>query len=788
MNRKPLGTQVRNSLSKNCLLCSRWVACRDPSKDMNYACSKFTSEHELDLRQLLEEDYETAHAKTSSGLLVPVNNNSLIGSQSYNTKMQVYSQERDEETNKLLNADPKFALENIISEVLNSGVPVAPDLRIDDRDINKPRNIVEWITKPEFIGGEEKPFGKQIQIMAHYFAEWCPDCSDEDYFECVPVEDRLDDIKEHVVFLNNGVCPRCKANKVDLVEDEVLIDPFELVGIVGQRGTKTISSTMMESYSLARWLMTPNIPSTYHILPSTILTSTYTATTFGQAKANFWDPFNSLLLGSEWFKNYHKFLDEVGRKYGEELYKHSETLIAYRHKNIFSSPASPSKRSLRGRTRIGAVIDEAGWFRSGKTKGGDDFERMDGNEVYTALKRSMTTMRAAYIKRFRAGSFNIPKPLITLVSSPSARNDLIMTRFRESQGSRETYSFKYPTWEFNPLVTREILNEEFRTKPIESARDYGCEPPMATNAWIADEELVEGSFCNGRNAVGTMTRRYRTKSRKLVTSANFKRLRKLDYDSGAVMGIDVGHNNNSFAIAIAYPTTIPDVEDEDNEEVFVGVDFPIVIEVIPKKDYPISQTGLYNELIKPLCELFNVAVVVSDSWQNKKIVQDLDEAIGVEHYEIKLTLSDFDDYKQCLYDKLIEHPKLDMPMEQIINMPLDNYPDCFAKYPVAHLAFQMLTVQHTGNAVVKGQDGTTDDILRACVVAHTALQDEEILEICLEFTDDSLEPTQALSAMAIGTAKGSAGGYVQQVGMLVSRNNTSPTGSSNGIGVKVARK
>lgn len=789
MNKKPLGTPVRSSFERNCLQCARWITCRNPDKNFDFACSKFNSEFNMSAKLRFEEEQDEARSftKTKNGILLPNTQlstklNTPALASNYNSNIQVVDDEEDD--------DPSHELSAIINKVLRSGVPVPPDLRIDDNDIKKPLNVLDWMTNPNFIGGEERPFGKQIQVATHYLAEWCNRCSDEDYFECVPVNDREDDIREKVVFLNNGICPRCKKNKVELIENYDLLDPYEFVGVVGQRGSKTITATMIKSYSVMRWLTTPNLPATYGILPSTILTGTVTATTFNQAKENFWAPFDSLIATSTWFKEYHAFLRTVGSQYGEELVKHSETLLAYKHKNLFFSPASPSQRSLRGRTRIWATIDEGGWFKSAITKAGETSERMNGPEVYTALDNSLTTIKSAYMNRRNAGYFNLPKPLMTLISSPSARNDLIMTRYRESNGSPEVYAVLYPTWEFNPTITRKSLDEKFRVKPVESMRDFACEPPMAMNAWISDESLVEGSFGDKRNCVITKARRIRTKSKKLATAAEYKLVRTPNYEYGAVMAIDAGWNNNSFAIAVGYPTTIPDAEDDDDEDVFVGIEIAALVEIIPKKTHPISFTRVYNDVIKPMCEEFNVACVVSDRWQNKKIVQDLEDALGIDYFELKATINDYDDYKQCLYDEMIVHPRLDMPFDQITNMTLDDYPDCFQKSPVAHLAFQMLTVQNSGTAVVKGEDGTTDDLLRTCILAHAALQDEEILEVCLEYTNDAPQVRPGVAAIATASNRGAGTSSLNNFGVLMTRSTGGGTTNSNitSIGVRAGRK
>lgn len=742
MDKPKLGSPVKADIKRNCLLCSRWTVCRDPNKDMDYACSKFTNQFEQSMHDLFEQEYEEEKKEQR---FLKKNKEKLSSKEvrsRFNSKINI--------TSEHVKNDSIF---DLIMETINSGSPLPPDLKINDKDIRKPPNVLEWMIEPEFIGGDQKPFAKQIQIAVHTMGEWCPKCSNEEYFECVPVDASVDDIKSEVIFLKNGKCPRCKSTKYDLVQDEYLIDPFEIIGILGQRSGKSILSTMMESYNTARWVLTPNLPATFRVLQSSVFTSSYTATTFGQAKGAFWDPLNAIFLDSEWFKTYHKFLNEEGNKLGEELYKHSETMLTYRHKNIVLAPASPSMRSLRGRTRITGVIDELGWFQTGKNKKGEDFERMNAKEVYIAIKRSLSTMRASYIKRFNQGYYQLPKPLLTLISSPKARNDQIMTRYREAEGSREVYRIKAPTWEANPEQTREVLSEEFRTDYVGAMRDYGCEPPMAANAWITDENLIEGAFTGPKNAITVTTRRFRTKSNKLATAGYYKTRRIPTYpnNGGAILGIDAGFSNNSFAFAVGYPTSIPDPEDEEEEDVIVGMNIALVGEIIPRKDYPISFTAVYKQLLQPLCSEFNVAVVISDTWQNKKLQQDLEDSLGISYFEYKLGLQEFIDYREGIYENIIQHPKLDMPFEDISSMTLEDYPNCFNKFPVAHLAFQMMTVQNTGTAVIKGEEGTTDDILRACVICHAGLQNEEVLDEVLSFST-ATQPIQALGTVALASS------------------------------------
>lgn len=710
MNKKPTGTAVRPELNRNCLLCRRYTRCGDPDKSPDYACSRFSSSLDVDFSQYYEQTREEE--------IKPLTRYQ----KGFNVDLVAGSNGRGERSDE--------SIADIIESVLQSGVPVPPDLRVDDRDIPRPANVLEWMTNDRFIGtGDETPFARQVEVGLNFLGEWCPRCTDEDYWECVPVDATVDDILEHVQPLEFGRCPRCKATKAQLVRKGLLNEYYEATVLVGQRAGKTITTTMLESYNLARWLTTPNIAATFGVKSSTILTSTYTAVTYDQVNKNFWQPLNAILTGDNWFRQYHAFLNDVGSRYGEELLKHGEAGIAWRHRNIQAYPASPSQRTLRGKTRIGWVIDEGGWFKVGSKKDGKEFEQMNGTEVWKSLDSSMTTMRSAHMDQLASGYYNMPKPLGSMISSPQARNDLIMTKYREAENSKQTYRVKYKTWEFNPNLKKRHLAERYRSDPIGAARDYECEPPLAMNAWIADADVVAGCFSHGGNAIRVLPKRVRTRSGKLNMSGDFRTVRQvLEYNGGTIMGIDAGSVFNSFAFTIAYPTSIPDPEDEEAEgSVLTGMRVVAVGEIIPREDARVSFTGVYRSLIQPLAEQFNVAAIISDRWQNVKIVQDLEDSLGVPYFEYKMTMADFDGLRDAVFEQEVEFPKLDMKQEDILDVLLESYPRCFEKTPVAHLYYQMLTVQSAGSAVVKG-DGVTDDVFRSMAICHAGLQDSEILE------------------------------------------------------------
>lgn len=570
----------------------------------------------------------------------------------------------------------------------------------------------------------------------------CPRCSDMDWLERMKVDATLSKLESKATFLNRGVCPSCKVDRGELVEEGEIANPLELVLICGQRSAKTSSVNLMDSYNIHRYLKLANPSKVYKQLAQQVFTVTYTSSTFGQVRANMWEPFLNIANGSAWFSNYHKFLNRRGHELGEELYNVADIYIRYRHRNLFLSPATPSGQTMRGRTRLSAAIDEISHMPLQRADG-KDAARGNAKDTYTALRNSLKTLQIAYKARFREGYFDIPKPLMYDASSPLTINDYGMTLLRMSKVSDEMLGFKYKTWEFNPHLPESEFANDFKTRPIESARDYACEPPIGQSTWLTDIDTISNAFTGKRNMFEVEQFTKRTKSGKKVTAAKLKKVMNYSPEWGCVLAIDIGAVNNSLAFSVS---TVPDDfdleafvdEESESEDAQVGL-VPMktlfVGEVIPRRDAEVSQNALYKSVFSELCEILPINLIISDRWQNKKMTQDLEEEFGIDYYEYKLRWEDFENLKSALYEKLVTLPRSKADFEKIYSTTLENYPQMFMNKPVDHLIYQFMTVQESrGHSVIKGD--ATDDMFRCIALSHAALQDKEMLRLLLDVEEE----------------------------------------------------
>lgn len=125
---------------------------------------------------------------------------------------------------------------------------------IDDSDMLRPKNVLEWLTGKKFLNlGNTRngarglgPYAKQIQIELSLHEEWCPYCTDPSLQEVpgvlnLPRDLSIDDTFDRVQCLEYGKCKKCGKTKLDLMNDGLFHAPTELALCIGQRSGKCIT-------------------------------------------------------------------------------------------------------------------------------------------------------------------------------------------------------------------------------------------------------------------------------------------------------------------------------------------------------------------------------------------------------------------------------------------------------------------------------------------------------------------------------------------------------------------
>lgn len=651
-------------------------------------------------------------------------------------------------------ADGEFALdmERIVADVLNSGARVAPDLRIDDRDLKEFPNFYEWCFSKD--GGNQAPFAKQLALATHLMAEWCPRCSHKAFrnIHKIPVNFPAKDFPDKVQFLYHGVCPKCGARKSELVKSGELNAYVELDVCAGQRSGKSAFFNLLVPYLTHKWVKVEKPVETLGLMSSSILIGTCTALTWAKAQELLYDPISNAIENSKWFQQYFQLLDDYEERTGIELYKFKDTFLSFNHKNLILNTSGPNKRTLRGATRWISVIDEIGWFPHGDDN--DERERASANEVYVSLDRSLKTVRKSTMKLLKEGYDSIPLAYGCGISSPSSYNDKIMELVRNFKGSKEVLVHQAPTWEMNPLFTKDDFAKEYQDDPIKAERDFGANPPMAENAWISDVKSLDHLLVN-RWVIDYQYDHFTNRSGVDMVFGKLRSTKAPPTCPPTVLTIDAGYSNNSFALAITA---------NDGR----GANVLAVAEIAPKKGITvINYTRTVKQLLYPLIKAFNVQAVGADRWNSLKLLQDIEEDCHVQTFQYSLKPTDFD----LVYDYLMEDlpaiklPRPEMDLGQIF--VTSDYPHGFKYKPNSHLYHQFSTVNVDGRGSVEKGNGYTDDILRAVALGiRTCVLEDTIKKFNLRGATKQTRyaigarsgSAQATSSSTIGSKTGSSGG------------------------------
>lgn len=678
------------NLSQNCLRCKHYMRCKDPAKSIIYTCDRWdTNQQALQqeaaiLSDLTEQPFAVHGVEQK--LALPSEPGALYGG---------------------VNAH------ELIKSIIKDKRIVSPDIRIPEGDFQKAPNFYKWCVSDKFLN--QKPFVMQALIATKLFAEFCPDCSDMEWMEHgVKVDDSLGRFERKVALLEHGECPHCGTNRLKLYKQKKLPLYIELALNAGQRSGKSAALGMMFTYMTHRLLKLERPNEVYGLLSSTVLQATFVALTFAQAKDTLYDPFYGNVLSSPWFQEYHEMLNSIERRHGEnELYNLKDTFVHYRHRRLMIYPAGPDKRILRGRTRFGAAIDELGWFPNDADAKKN--VKMNADEVYTALDNSLATVAGAARSMIKRGFFDVPPSYFLNISSPSSVRDKICELVRKAMGSRYTLGLQRSTWEMNPTLPKKcsFIKKKFKDNPVDAMRDFGAQPPLTNSPFLSNHDSL--AACFGRSNYIKIA----IKFHKLTNGSKEIYGELVDIrPSGRpeALALDAGYSFNSFAFALGY------LDDANNPVISV------VGEVAPLPGMPLNYTFMYRALIAQLCAKRNIVMCAADRWNSLKILSDLEVDFGVAKKQYSLKYQDMQLFKSYVTDGQILVPKPKRPIAEILAYNQGDYPECFKDKPEEHQVLQLLTVQDTGSAVIKG-DRLTDDIVRAEMLCFSQLIDPDNAEL-----------------------------------------------------------
>ncbi len=455
----------------------------------------------------------------------------------------------------------------------------------------------------------------------------------------------------------------------------------------------------------------PGIPAKAYGLHNTRLYMTFTGLSHKKVLKNLWVPFTNYIKDSPWFNDYHNFLADECKRLSidiESVLKFKEESLLYKHKNLEVLPQGPDVRKTRGDTAILSACDEVGWML-----GSRDALKINPDGVYTAVTNALATIRTSFdrIKKLK-GAYHFPTGYSVMISSPSSARDKIMRLLYQSRKQKNMYAYHLPTWEMNPYMSRESLEDYFEQDPVAAETNYGAMPPLAENPFVADVSEIYKNQVGRKNCLKYRIVHIQTRSKKIYTSCILDIAEPTQ--KPMLMGIDAGYKKNSFAVVLTS-------YNEHGQLVIEGA-----LEAKPQQKRPINFPHVYRNVIKRILEEYNIIAVFFDQWQSIDLIQLIDDDFGVEALRYSPKYVDFEVVRQRLLGDQVKFAKIEKSLDAI-KMGIRDYETYFLYRPLSHLILQIATVQDTGRKVTKTAD-LDDDIFRAFALCCIFTWEEDYKE------------------------------------------------------------
>jgi hypothetical protein len=211
--------------------------------------------------------------------------------------------------------------------------------------------------------------------------------------------------------------------------------------------------------------------------------------------------------------------------------------------------------------------------------------------------------------------------------------DLTQERYELSLKTEGIFGRKYKTYEFNPSLTREMLEDRFKADPITAKRVYECEKSISKTNFFQPyanklDEMIDPNLENKvEYKIITTSKEAGGKSYEFTTA---KLISIKGDNKKRCFSIDPAKTKDRFVILGGYVETINELKldlfVDDNYEVVATnvkpiIDIAIVIE--PKEGKPIDYVEIGNLFAQLIKAFPNIVSINSDHFQNEKFRQEI---------------------------------------------------------------------------------------------------------------------------------------------------------------------
>ena len=429
------------------------------------------------------------------------------------------------------------------------------------------------------------------------------------------------------------------------------IDPFDfpyqeavMAGAIGVGKSFVTSITMVYMIYLLGCLKDPQ--AYFNMTPGSAIQVMNMATTADQARKIIFSEIKARIDHSSWFLNRFPYNKEV----------QSELRFP---NGIFIIPGNSTDTFFEGYNIFGGILDEADSHTKTPEK---DF----AEEGYNAIKERIKS-------RFGFGG------LLMVIGSPKTTDGFIMTRIKEAEKEKKTFSIMVPYWE-SPSPNMKYSGRKFLFKygnnefevPIEHKEEFDRHPDKAMRDIAAIPTFAAMPYFAWPNKV----MEYSNKSREIVTAIPetpfFDDAFVCSDSIPRVIHIDLGINRKGgdrcgFAMGHINDWT----EFEGNKLPKIKIDYMQSLEAPPGGEIEI--TNIRRMVYELRDRGFKIKKVTLDGWQSVETIQNLNKmGITCELLSIDRTTGPYEALKDCLYQKRLDYPDYQVFIKECIQLEIYN--------------------------------------------------------------------------------------------------------------------
>jgi len=498
----------------------------------------------------------------------------------------------------------------------------------DPTKFSRARHVIEWATSSQFLGKDTLyDYPREYQILRDIDELLCPGCNNGKYSDVSDCWNRSKWDMQHDVLFEFGVCPKCKKDRNyyrlrgDIEEIE------EVINILGMRSGKSFMIGSLKSTYIAHRYMCLKDPCKYfRIDRSTMLEAGFFASSKEQSRETIWGYFYNTLLSSEWYLAYIADLKKFSEKYKipwDDTYKQLTTYLRITPQNLQWTSYHSNPATTAGRTRFEVVVDEMGMF-----------DTVNADEIHSIPNASLRTLFSAADLNRQNGDPDVPPVQMIQIGSPGKdpSKDPLEHRYQATTTVpiNRVYALRLATWEANPFITRESLDNEFITDPIKAQQQWGAKAVSQGVKFFGDHpDLLINSAFFPTEPVGVewspLVRPANNAGKILYyTQMTVQNIRLgLQHKEGVILIGDAGKTRDRFTVAVirvigtgstmitrleSIIQMIPGVVDTREGKQPTEIFYPCILELVSK--------------LKLCCP---VRLVVFDRWDSTMLIQQIRE-------------------------------------------------------------------------------------------------------------------------------------------------------------------